>query len=124
VVLYSERVTEFFDHPRGRCADEELLSGLFGEAGAVADGVQVQFRMGIRGQQITAIGFRAYGCPHTIAACGLVCEQLQDRPVGSLLEIDAAALQRELEIPVEKAGKILILQDALSNCYQNWKTGA
>jgi len=120
---YTALVQDYFDHPRGVCAGGDESNVGCGEAGSMATGTWVQVRATVQEQLIAAICFRAYGCPHTIAACGRVCEQLQGQPAECMLEIDPAELQRELELPVEKAGKILILQDALSDCYQNWKSG-
>ena len=67
--------------------------------------------------------FLAYGCPHTIAACSWMTEKLSGVPVGELVNFAPDWVTDELNIPVEKAGKLLILQDALRKCFDDWKTG-
>ncbi|MEC9375523.1 MAG: hypothetical protein VYA80_04035 [Pseudomonadota bacterium] len=56
---------------------------------------------------------RAFACPHIIAACNWLIESLEDQPVKALDDIDWNYLQEMLDIPTEKAGKLLILKDAI-----------
>jgi hypothetical protein len=51
-----------------------------------------------------------------LAACAYVAEQLQDCELTAIDRLDTAELMLSLQIPTEKAGKILILQDALIWC--------
>ncbi len=74
--------------------------------------------------QLEAVKFLAYGCPHTIAACCRMTEKLAGARIGELLNFAPDWLTDELNIPVEKAGKLLILQDALRECFDGWQTGA
>jgi hypothetical protein len=62
------------------------------------------------------VGFRAWGCPHIIALCHGLAERLD----GVAVEAAPALLQgwldefgKELDIPAEKAVKILIIKDTL-----------
>ena len=49
-------------------------------------------------------------------------EILAPGPVAQLWEFDPTAVRAELGIPAEKLGSLLILQDALRNCFRDWDT--
>ncbi|MDG1462540.1 MAG: iron-sulfur cluster assembly scaffold protein [Gammaproteobacteria bacterium] len=87
-----------------------------GVAGDTGKGCWVGFAMQRNKGFIEAIFFQAFGCPHLLAACAFVAEHFEGRPVGDIDALDTADLMRSLQIPTEKAGKMLILQDALVAC--------
>ncbi len=66
-----------------------------------------------RGGRIAALRFRARACPHLIAAAEAACAALEDRPVAELVEFSAHDLITQLGVPVEKTGRILVLEDAI-----------
>ncbi|MEM9333920.1 MAG: iron-sulfur cluster assembly scaffold protein [Pseudomonadota bacterium] len=76
-------------------------------------GVDIEFSASCDDQRIASMRFRAYGCPHTIAACDLACEQLEGQPLAALASFSSDGLMRTLSVPVEKTGRILVLEDAL-----------
>jgi len=92
-----------------------------GEAGSVAQGTWVRISSDIRDGHLTNPGFRVFACPHIMAGCNWLAAELAGKPVESLLELSPQTLQAKFEIPVEKAGKLLILQDALSDCYASYR---
>jgi NifU-like protein involved in Fe-S cluster formation len=119
---YSGLVVRYFDEP----AHVGPLSGershvFTGAAGRREAGLQVRFEVRIHADLIADIAFQAYGCPHTIAACSLITERLAGQTVAELHNVDMPALMRELEVPVEKTGRVLILQDALHDCFRAWE---
>jgi len=57
--------------------------------------------------------FRAWGCPHFIAACELAVSGLPGRPLIEAGQVQAAALARELAVPAGKLGRLLVIEDAL-----------
>ncbi len=63
--------------------------------------------------RISAMRFRAWGCPHVIAACEAACAGLEGQPVAALLEFSGSDLMENLPVPVEKRGRILVLEDAV-----------
>ena len=69
------------------------------------------------------LGFRAFGCPDTIAAAGSAVEQLNGARVEKALAWSPDRTLEELEIPRQKLGKLLIIQDALRTCFRDWDTG-
>ncbi|HLT89761.1 MAG TPA: iron-sulfur cluster assembly scaffold protein [Woeseiaceae bacterium] len=62
---------------------------------------------------VTALRFRCFGCPHLIAAAEAACETYEGRPAAALRAFETQALMEELAVPVEKTGRILLLEDAL-----------
>ena len=116
---YSEGVARHFANP----ANAGVLEGpdvVAGKAGDRAQGAQVVFHARIVDERIAAIRFQAYGCPHTLAACSLVTERLEGLQVQALRELRPEELAAPLEIPVEKTGRLLIIEDALRNCWAAW----
>ena len=94
-----------------------------GEAGSQEEGTWVIVEARVAAQDPPRLGevaFRVYGCPHTLAAVSLAAESLEGQPVGTLVALEPAVLARALEIPATKAGRLLVLQDALRNCFADW----
>jgi NifU-like protein involved in Fe-S cluster formation len=109
---YPESVLAYFHRP--------VLAGgamLRGEAGSVGQGAWICVTTDVLDGQLRNVGFRAFACPHIIAACNRAAELLEGGPLEALQDIELDKLQQEFEIPVEKAGKLLILKDAFANCY-------
>jgi NifU-like protein involved in Fe-S cluster formation len=122
---YSPEVERYFREPVNLGSAESLAPHqIQGEAGSVERGTWIIIQARVEAGQLEAVRFLAYGCPHTIAACCRTTEKLAGAPVGELLNFAPDWLTDELTIPVEKAGKLLILQDALRECFDGWQTGA
>jgi hypothetical protein len=47
-----------------------------------------------------------------VAAADLVAERLEGQPVDSARRIDTRALMTALDVPIEKLGKLLRIEDA------------
>jgi NifU-like protein involved in Fe-S cluster formation len=105
---YSAKVRELFADP-GHCGDLE------GAVVARVDdqGVQLCLSATHADGQIEALRFRAWGCPHVIAACEAFCLAGEGRPAAELCDFRAVEIMRNLSIPVEKSGRILVLEDAV-----------
>lgn len=73
----------------------------------------IELAAGIDNDTLQALRFRALGCPHLIAGAEYFCSLFEGRESRSLREFDAAATVRELEIPMSKTGRILLLEDAI-----------
>ena len=65
------------------------------------------------GGVIVEARFRAWGCPHVLAACEFAAGQLEGRALAAAAGLDAAWLADELEVPPEKLGRLLVIEDAL-----------
>ncbi len=98
-------------------SDRSMLEGMsVGVAGDVTKGCWVGFAVGCNEGLISRVLFQAWGCPHLLAACAFVADHFEGRPLSDIDTLDTADLMRSLQIPTEKAGKILTLQDALVAC--------
>ena len=67
------------------------------------------------GGRFAELRFLAWGCPHLIAACDFACERLEGAPVAGPGDVDATSIIEKLGIPIEKTGRILLLEDALAD---------
>ena len=85
---------------------------LMGEAGAEKLGTWVRFVLQIDGT-VKDARVQAYGCPHTVAACHHVVAALQGRSLDDLVPGTPAQWGVAIDAPVEKLGRILIIEDAL-----------
>lgn len=117
VLDYSGEVRHRFEtaprHGRVLAAPSERLSGGAGDAGR---GVRVEFEARVRGSRIVECRFRAYGCPHVIAAASWVAEQAEGRLIGDTAWLDPRQLAELLEAPPHKLGSLLVVEDAFRAC--------
>ena len=111
---YSKRVLDLFRRLPGTAA---LPAGegtvVAGEALALERGAWVRFEARIAGGRVADCVFQAWGCPHTLAAAAWTVQELRSHPVAGRESIDAVRLARELEVPAEKMGRMLVVEDAL-----------
>jgi len=113
---YSPRVRSLFSALEGAGDLPEAAGAeVSGEAVALDRLAWVRFAARIDARRISDCRFRAFGCPHTLAAASLVATQLRGAPIDAGLVLDAARLKRELDAPAEKMGRLLVVEDALRN---------
>ncbi len=118
---YSALVEQHFARPEHVGA----LSGSYettasGSAGRREQGTEVVFNIGVEADRIREMTFQAFGCPHTIAACSVLTGQLTGQPIGALDDIQPHELAARLDLPTEKTGQLLIIEDALRKCRVAW----
>jgi len=70
---------------------------------------------------VKAALFQAWGCPHTLAVTAWVTGQLPGRSMMDLVPGTPSAWLNALEVPVEKLGRLLIVEDALQAVFREWK---
>jgi cysteine desulfurase len=87
-----------------------------GEAGNVAAEAWVRFHVRIAEGSVRDARFQAYGCPHTLAVAAWITSRLPGRPLRRLALGAPAEWARALEVPVEKLGRLLVVEDALQAC--------
>jgi NifU-like protein involved in Fe-S cluster formation len=78
-----------------------------------SQGVIIELSLVVEGPTIAKLRFRAYGCPHLIAAAEAFCEAYEGRPVADLAAFTAVELCERLPVPARKTGRILVLEDAV-----------
>lgn len=115
---YSFDVERRFDSPAGAGNIEASREGVvaYGEAEDRSLNVWIRFEVQADGGTIREARFRAFGCPHTIAAASWAAEALRGAPVEALRSFDVDAARRALNVPKEKLGKLLRIEDALRAC--------
>jgi hypothetical protein len=111
---YSELTWRYFEAAPGvGTLGPEAARGM---GGSREQGTWVQFDLLTAsvdsGQRIEAVRFLAFGCPHTIAVAAYVAERAAGTAAVRRLPEPIAALQLRFEVPVEKLGRLLIVEDA------------
>ncbi len=85
-----------------------------GEAGAERLGTWVRVELRAEGGTVRAARLQVYGCPHTAAVCNLLEQRLPGRPLAALAPGSPEEWRTTVGAPVEKLGRFLIIEDALS----------
>ena len=111
---YNSLTRQYFANPvhAGDLRDEYTASAvaLASESG---NGAQVQLAAGVRDGRVHECRFRAYGCPHLIAAAEWACSSFEGRTASALAEFRVDECMQALEVPTAKTGRILLLEDAI-----------
>jgi NifU-like protein involved in Fe-S cluster formation len=116
---YSSEVVRRFDAPRRAGELPHGTPGLVsGEAEDRTLNVWVRFDLRVIDGIIQTVRFQAFGCPHTVAAADLAAEWLEGRPVDAARGLGPDRLRDVLEVPVEKHGKLLRIEDAAAACWR------
>ena len=111
---YNRALRQYFVNPAHACdLPEEYTDILVSEAGELSLGAKVRLMLALEDGVIQAMRFQAWGCPHLIAAAEALCERFEGQPVESLAHFEPQELMQRLAVPVEKTGRILVLEDAL-----------
>src|SRR5690606_42041095 len=106
---YSFDVERRFESPAGAGNIQASGDGLVvsGEAEDRSLNVWVRFEVQAEHGTIREARFRAFGCPHTIAAASWTAESLRGAPAAALLSFDVDAPRRASNVPPETLGKLL-----------------
>ena len=108
---YNELTRRYFTSAAS--AGELTGTGVFrGAAGNREQGTWVQFDLQIQGGAVAAARFLAFGCPHTVAVSDWLAEQAVGKPLRPSLPESVQALRERFAVPVEKTGRLLIVEDA------------
>lgn len=122
---YSPEVLSRFSMPRRTDALAERLPGVVeGEAEDRALNVWVRFQIQVLDGRVERVRFKAFGCPYTIAAASWVAERVEGRNAESLAGLDVGEIVAALDVPVERIGKLLRIEDALRECWRALERGA
>lgn len=111
---YSDRVRALFADP--------VHAGYLADAFQVRvddQGVRIALAASCENGALEALRFRAWGCPHVLAAAESFCRDYEGRPCSALLDFRAAEVMATLPVPREKLGRILVLEDAVRSLGQS-----
>ena len=117
---YSEEVRRRFEAAH---ADPAPVDEPAGMAEDRALGVWVRCQVRVNDHLIDRVHFQVFGCPHTIAAAFLLAELLEGRPITALRSEWARRLAEQLQVPEDKIGRLLVLEDALMACAERIEQG-
>jgi NifU-like protein involved in Fe-S cluster formation len=75
-------------------------------------GARLQLFAGIEHGRISALRFRAWGCPHLLAAAELYCREHEGRELAASDDVDVTDMLARMAAPVAKTGRLLLVEDA------------
>lgn len=96
---------------------------LTGEAGGPSQETWVRFHLTAGSGIVKAARFKAYGCPHTLAVVDWLTRRLPGRTRDDGPPGTPALWAEELSVPVERLGRLLVVEDALRACFARWPRG-
>jgi NifU-like protein involved in Fe-S cluster formation len=118
---YSSLVLDHFTRPRNVGSLPSSDDVVTGRAGSREQGVSCQISARLRDDQIAEVRFQMYGCPHCIAAASWLSERLPGSRVQDLEAWSWREAAGVLDVPPEKRGRLLVLEDALRALAANWR---
>lgn len=117
---YSAAVVDHFDEPRNAGRFEPAADVVTGVAGKREQGVRFVVSARVAAERIVAVRFETYGCPHCIAVASWLSERLPGCSQADLRGWSWREAAAALQIPAEKRGRLLILEDALRAMAEAW----
>jgi NifU-like protein involved in Fe-S cluster formation len=113
-VNYNELTRRHFEHPArlGTLAGPGCYRGA---AGSRPAGTWVQFDVRVAraaAGPLLEVRFLAFGCPHVIAAAALVAEEGEGGALEPRLPQSIHTLRERLDAPLEKLGRLFVVEDA------------
>ncbi|HVP32867.1 MAG TPA: aminotransferase class V-fold PLP-dependent enzyme [Steroidobacteraceae bacterium] len=92
-----------------------------GEAGGPAQETWVRIHLLLEGDIVKDARVQAVGCPHTLDVAAWLSGELKGRRRGTLLPGTPAEWAASRSVPVEKLGRLLVIEDALRACLLQWR---
>ena len=102
-------------------AGEAVVSG---EAGGPQAETWVRFHLLVAGDTVKDARFQALGCPHTLDVARWLCGELPGRTRAALVPGTPGEWARVRAVPVEKLGRLLVVEDALRAAQRLWPRAA
>jgi len=118
---YGALVLEHFEHPRNAGRYRPQADVIEGAAGRPAQGAAFVLSARIEDERLGAVRFEAYGCPHCIAAASWLSERLRGATRADLDAWRWTEAADRLEVPAEKWGRMLVLEDAVHELARAWE---
>lgn len=111
---YNELVRRLFLAPRHAGAlQRDYPQALVASVAESENGARLTLAAGIVADQVAEMRFQVFGCPHLIAAAEALCKEREGGAVAGLSVFVLDEFMSRLAVPVEKTGRILLLEDAL-----------
>ncbi len=109
---YNDLVRRFFAQPDHAGEVDGGAVGFFED-----QGLRIRLTAEVRDEALSQLRFRAYGCPHVIAACEWTCREFEGRAASALEAFDSARIMEDLAVPPEKTGRILVVEDTVRSLW-------
>ncbi len=93
---------------------------VLGEAGGRGQDAWIRIHLLVAGDVVKDARFQAYGCPHTLAVAAWVASELPGRRRAALQPGVPAEWAKAHGVPVEKLGRLLVVEDAVQACLRQW----
>jgi NifU-like protein involved in Fe-S cluster formation len=91
-----------------------------GRAGDREQGAEIVLQLRLDADRVAEARFRAYGCPHLVAAASWLTDRLRGACRTDVADWDWREVATALEVPPVKFGRLLVLQDAARAAAGNW----
>jgi NifU-like protein involved in Fe-S cluster formation len=89
-------------------------------AGDREQGAEVVLAVRVADGHAVELRFRAFGCPHFLAAASWLTDRLHGAGRAAFAKWDWREAATALEVPPAKYGRLLVLQDAVHELAGNW----
>jgi NifU-like protein involved in Fe-S cluster formation len=86
-------------------------------------GAEVVLGLRVESGRAAEVRFRAFGCPHFVAAASWITDCLRGGAREDFANWDWRDAAVALEVPPAKFGRLLTLQDAVRELARNWPGG-
>jgi cysteine desulfurase len=91
-----------------------------GEAGAAGQDTWIRFHLLVADGVVKDARFEAYGCPHTLAVAAWIAKELPGRRREALQPGTPRDWVKTHSVPIEKLGRLLVVEDAVQACLRHW----
>lgn len=118
---YSPLVIEHFHAPRNAGVLPPGPDVIVGTAGTAEQGAMFTLSAQIVGERLGAVRFAAYGCPHCLAAGSWLSERFSGVSRADLEDWRWQEAAAALDVPAEKRGRLLVLEDAVRALAGAWR---
>jgi cysteine desulfurase len=104
----------------GRTTSWPGQAAVNGEAGGPGQDVWVRFQLLVADDVVKDARFHAYGCPHTLEVAAWIAKELRGRRREALQPGAPTEWAKAHGVPVEKLGRLLVVEDAVRACLRHW----
>jgi nitrogen fixation NifU-like protein len=118
---YSALVHNHFANPRNVGLLAPAANVICVSCGSSERGVEITLSARIDQDRLVAIEHLVYGCPHSIAAASWLSERLRDATLVDLARWKWKEAADALNVPAEKWGRLLVLEDAVRSLETTWR---
>jgi cysteine desulfurase len=91
-----------------------------GEAGTQGQDAWIRLHLLVADDVVKEARFQAYGCPHTLGVTAWMANELQGRHRETLQPGAPSDWAKMHDVPLEKLGRLLVIEDAVRACLRHW----